>query len=69
MGKSNKKPVASPRKPAKPRKASTAPKAAKAPMDMETLIRQVGERVMRRLEDEVRQRQQQAGKRSSGKLK
>jgi hypothetical protein len=32
-------------------------------MDMAALVRQVGERVMRRLEDEARQRQSQTGKR------
>jgi hypothetical protein len=38
-------------------------------MDMEALIRQVGEQVMRRLKDEIHSRRQDAGRRSSGKRK
>jgi hypothetical protein len=43
--------------------------ASKASLDMEALIRQLGDRAIRRLEDEVRRQGKQAGKRSSGKRK
>ncbi len=67
MDKSSKRPAASPRKPTKSRTASKTPKLEGDPMDMAALVRQVGERVMRRLEDEARQRQSQTGKRQRPK--
>jgi hypothetical protein len=66
VGKPKKLPVASRKKLSARRKPA---KASSAPSDLEALIRKVGERAMRRLEDEVQSLRQDAGKRSSGKRK
>jgi hypothetical protein len=67
MDKSSKRPAASPRKHTKSRTSSKTPKLEADPMDMAALVRQIGERVMRRLKDEARQRQSQTGKRQRPK--